>query len=174
MTMTNEIAAFDPDALKKKVAAHIQNTFSALIPDDVFGSMVDKAIKDFFENRQLLQVSRISGGYYNEQQDRFRTEVNCTMFEALVYEMIFTLMQSEVKKYLTEYEAKVRAALAEQVVGNMKIEESITANLQAFVLRATENQILHATSVSYSQAVGKVAEAFSQAGQWDIATRLRS
>lgn len=50
--MTNEVSTFDPDALKKRVSASIQQQFASLIPPEMWDKMVkdnyDKFMRDEF------------------------------------------------------------------------------------------------------------------------------
>ncbi len=97
--MPNDIAPFDPDALKKRVSETIQASFGALIPEATWQAMVDKEVKAFFEEPGAeWVVAQINGSY---QRDALHTlQSKMTPFRRMVWEKVQGLCSAKIEAVL--------------------------------------------------------------------------
>lgn len=177
------IVAFDANTLKKRVADYIQASFGALIPQEVFAAMCDKAVKDFFENRQLTQVIKrqkeVPGraSWDRSYVDYFELNVNVTPFELMVHEAMHERLAAALRKHLDEEKDQLNTEIAKLVDRAMEEEggnKSLKVDLHAFLLTAGKLQLSAAMNTYSSMAHSNLMSAFRDVGAFDVANRLGS
>lgn len=174
------IVAFDADTLKKRVADYIQASFGALIPQEVFAAMCDKAVKDFFENPQLTEVVKHQkevGGYHSWDRryvDYYELAVKATPFERMVHEAMHERVKDAMKKYLEEEKDQLAIALAKMIDDGMAEggNKSLKVDLQALLLRSSQMQIAAALNTYSANAHSNLIGALQSIGASDLANRL--
>lgn len=174
---TNGLAAFDPNALKERIAKHIQGSFGTLIPEEAFKEMCDKAVKEFFENPNLISVRKTSkhtnsgyGGYV----DCFDLETKVTPFQLLVHETVHSILKEQLKKHLDAELGALKDAIAQQVKAGMDAQgnKSLKDDIQAILLTASDTQMRALLSMYAASAHSNLMAAFQRIGAHEAANYL--
>jgi hypothetical protein len=116
--MSTDIAAFDPAALKKRVAETVQVQFGMLIPEAQFTEMVNREIRAFFEDDHLNHVE-VFNNSYNSQS----VKVRCTPFRVMVWDRVHEILKKKLsdiifgEQYVAQigYNQEQRAQLSQEM-----------------------------------------------------------
>ncbi len=129
-----------PD-LKEKIADHIRNTFGSLIPEEVWGQMIDKEMKAFFEDFIEWEVKEVAipgsnANYGWQERTKMAMVAKMTPFRALVWQAMSPLVHKKIDEALTTGQF---GAVIERIWGNdgtegianIQLSEHLDAKLDA-------------------------------------------
>lgn len=115
--MANEVAAYDPEAFRKKVAERITNSFADLIPEEQFQKMVDAQIKVFVETTFEIKVKSEDifdkSQRWNKIGERQILNVSLTPFQQMVWMELKPIVLEKLQAYLAGPQSALNKFVAE-------------------------------------------------------------
>lgn len=114
-----DLAAFDPNALKKRVTDAIQTNFGMLVPAEKFQEMVDAAVMEFFERDVLWEFGEVSyvinpkePSYNQRTGTKTMPKTGIPPFKMMVWNEVKKICEAELKRYFENEENLVKQCLA--------------------------------------------------------------
>lgn len=161
--MSNELANFAD--LKDRVSKTIRERFGELIPDEMFKDMCDKAIKDYFESKELFTIDQVKIRRNYNDDIEYHLKIERTAFEHLLFSELHKTVKSKLVDHIENQvnllqnavEASIEKSSA-AINGNLADNIALLATLVSE--RQIQYQIMAATDMVASTVISKIKNTY--------------
>lgn len=124
--------------LEEKVREKVITSFASLLPEEVFDSLVNSAIKEYFEDSTKPFTLRKEEARWGNSGS-VQALVSVTPFKFLVWEKLHDITQKALNIYFNDRTAEIEKAMLSRYTESPKLRALENASIELLMQRQQEN-----------------------------------